>query len=58
VLVLLHHGQSIWNRDDPFTGWTDVDLSEQGKVEARAAGRRLATARFGFDICYTSLLSF
>jgi 2,3-bisphosphoglycerate-dependent phosphoglycerate mutase len=56
VLVLLRHGQSVWNRDDLFTGWTDVDLSEQGMVEAKTAGRHLAVAGFGFDICYTSLL--
>ena len=56
MLVLLRHGESIWNRDDLFTGWTDVDLSEQGMAEAKAAGRRLATAGFDFDICYTSLL--
>jgi 2,3-bisphosphoglycerate-dependent phosphoglycerate mutase len=56
VLVLLHHGQSVWNRDDLFTGWTDVDLSEQGMAEARAAGHRVAAAGFGFDICYTSVL--
>jgi 2,3-bisphosphoglycerate-dependent phosphoglycerate mutase len=56
VLVLLRHGQSVWNRDDLFTGWTDVDLTEQGMVEAKSAGRRLAAAGFSFDICYTSLL--
>jgi 2,3-bisphosphoglycerate-dependent phosphoglycerate mutase len=56
VLVLLRHGQSLWNRDDLFTGWTDVDLSEQGVAEAKAAGRRLAAAGFGFELCYTSVL--
>lgn len=56
MLVLLRHGQSEWNRDDLFTGWTDVDLSEQGIAEARAAGRRLAAAGFVFDLCFTSVL--
>lgn len=56
TLVLLRHGQSLWNKEDLFTGWTDVDLSEQGEKEARQAGRRLAAAGFGFDTCYTSVL--
>lgn len=56
MLVLLRHGQSVWNRDDLFTGWTDVDLSEQGVGEAKTAGRHLAVEGFSFDICYTSLL--
>ena len=56
TLVLLRHGQSVWNQQDLFTGWTDVDLSEKGVAEARAAGQRLAAAGFGFDICFTSVL--
>ncbi|MDR3518353.1 MAG: 2,3-diphosphoglycerate-dependent phosphoglycerate mutase [Azospirillaceae bacterium] len=55
-LVLLRHGQSVWNRDDLFTGWSDVDLTEAGVEEARRAGRQLAAARLGFDICHTSVL--
>ncbi|MBC8379006.1 MAG: 2,3-diphosphoglycerate-dependent phosphoglycerate mutase [Planctomycetes bacterium] len=55
-LVLLRHGQSIWNRENRFTGWTDVDLSEQGKTEAGEAGRILAQKGFGFDIAFTSVL--
>jgi 2,3-bisphosphoglycerate-dependent phosphoglycerate mutase len=55
-LVLLRHGQSTWNRDDRFTGWHDVDLSEQGIAEARSAGRLLAEAGIGFDLCFTSVL--
>ncbi|CAH2603263.1 2,3-bisphosphoglycerate-dependent phosphoglycerate mutase [Rhodovastum atsumiense] len=55
-LVLLRHGQSVWNKEDLFTGWTEVDLSEQGVDEARLAGKRLAAAKFGFDICFTSVL--
>jgi 2,3-bisphosphoglycerate-dependent phosphoglycerate mutase len=53
-LVLLRHGQSVWNKDNRFTGWTDVELSEQGVAEARAAGR--AMAGFEFDLCFTSVL--
>ncbi|MGC8525106.1 MAG: 2,3-diphosphoglycerate-dependent phosphoglycerate mutase [Acidibrevibacterium sp.] len=56
TLVLLRHGQSVWNRDNLFTGWTDVDLTEQGTAEARQAGERLAAAGFGFDACFTSVL--
>jgi 2,3-bisphosphoglycerate-dependent phosphoglycerate mutase len=55
-LVLLRHGQSQWNRDDRFTGWYDVDLSEQGVTEAKTAGRLLAEAGVGFDLCFTSVL--
>jgi 2,3-bisphosphoglycerate-dependent phosphoglycerate mutase len=55
-LVLLRHGESVWNRDNRFTGWTDVDLSEAGVAEARAAGRMLAAQGFDFDIAYTSVL--
>ncbi len=56
TLVLLRHGQSVWNKEDLFTGWTDVDLSEQGVAEAHAAGRALAAAGFRFDVAFTSVL--
>jgi 2,3-bisphosphoglycerate-dependent phosphoglycerate mutase len=55
-LVLLRHGESVWNRENRFTGWTDVDLSPQGVEEARAAGRLLKDAGLGFDLAHTSLL--
>ncbi len=55
-IVLLRHGESVWNRENRFTGWTDVDLSGAGVEEARAAGRLLAEARFAFDVAYTSVL--
>ena len=55
-LVLLRHGESVWNRENRFTGWTDVDLTPRGKEEARRAGRLLAEAGHTFDIAYTSLL--
>ena len=55
-LVLLRHGQSQWNLENRFTGWTDVDLTEQGVSEARAAARLLREHDFFFDIGYTSLL--
>jgi 2,3-bisphosphoglycerate-dependent phosphoglycerate mutase len=55
-LVLLRHGQSIWNRDNLFTGWTDVPLSEAGVAEAERAGRRLVDDGFQFDVCFTSYL--
>ncbi|MBF0306863.1 MAG: 2,3-diphosphoglycerate-dependent phosphoglycerate mutase [Alphaproteobacteria bacterium] len=56
ALVLLRHGQSVWNRDGLFTGWADVDLSEQGVEEARRAGRLLAAEGLEFDLCHTSVL--
>lgn len=56
TLVLLRHGESDWNRENRFTGWTDVDLSDRGVDEARRAGRLLADAGLGFDLAYTSLL--
>ena len=56
TLVLLRHGQSVRNKEDLFTGWTDVDLSEQGVEEARKAGRAMAAAGFCFDITFTSVL--
>lgn len=55
-LVLLRHGESIWNKENRFTGWTDVDLSEQGRQEAKTAGEALSKAGFSFDIAYTSVL--
>ena len=55
-LVLLRHGQSTWNQENRFTGWTDVDLSELGREEARAAGRLLRESGYVFDIAYTSVL--
>lgn len=55
-LVLVRHGESDWNRENRFTGWTDVDLSEQGLKEARAAGEVLKAEGFTFDVAYTSVL--
>jgi len=55
-LVLVRHGQSDWNQKNLFTGWTDVDLTEQGRQEAQQAGRTLADARIAFDIAFTSVL--
>lgn len=55
-LILLRHGQSLWNKENRFTGWYDVDLSEQGVQEARAAGRLLQEEGFEFDVAFTSVL--
>lgn len=55
-LVLLRHGESVWNKENLFSGWTDVDLSDQGKEEAREAGRELKAQGFTFDVAYTSVL--
>ena len=55
-LVLLRHGQSQWNLDNRFTGWHDVDLTDQGREEAKAAGRVLKENGFAFDQAHTSLL--
>jgi 2,3-bisphosphoglycerate-dependent phosphoglycerate mutase len=55
-LVLLRHGESTWNKENRFTGWTDVDLSERGREEAKEAGRLLKDAGFVFDIAFTSVL--
>ncbi len=55
-LVLLRHGESQWNLDNRFTGWTDVDLTENGCREARAAGELLKREGYAFDIAYTSVL--
>jgi 2,3-bisphosphoglycerate-dependent phosphoglycerate mutase len=54
--VLLRHGESTWNRENRFTGWTDVDLSEKGRLEAQEAGRLMAAEHFAFDVAYTSVL--
>ncbi len=55
-LVLVRHGQSIWNVENLFTGWTDVDLSELGRAEARAAGRQLPAEGIAVDVAHTSVL--
>ena len=55
-IILLRHGQSIWNRDRRFTGWSDVDLSPQGEKEAVLAGQLLKNAGYTFDACFTSEL--
>lgn len=56
-LVLIRHGQSEWNLSNQFTGWVDVDLSEKGVEEAKAAGRKLKEAGLEFDQAYTSVLT-
>jgi 2,3-bisphosphoglycerate-dependent phosphoglycerate mutase len=55
-VVLLRHGQSTWNLENRFTGWTDVDLTDQGREEAKQSGLLLKTGGFGFDIAFTSVL--
>ena len=55
-LILLRHGQSLWNLEDRFTGWTDIDLSNKGRAEAVEAGRRLVTSGIMPDFCFTSYL--
>jgi len=55
-IVLLRHGESIWNKENRFTGWTDVDLSEKGVQEANACGKLLKKEGFVFDLAYTSVL--
>ena len=55
-LVLLRHGESTWNKENRFTGWTDVDLSEKGRQEATEAGRLLKDGGYVFDIAFTSVL--
>lgn len=55
-LVLLRHGESTWNKENRFTGWTDVDLSERGVAEAHAAGRLLKREGYAFDLAFTSVL--
>ena len=56
-VVLLRHGESTWNKENRFTGWTDVDLSEKGREEAREAGRLMAAEGLSFDVAYTSVLT-
>ncbi len=56
TLVLVRHGESVWNKENRFTGWTDVDLTEKGADEAREAGRLLKAGGFTFDVVYTSVL--
>ena len=56
TLILIRHGQSTWNLENRFTGWTDVDLSAQGVQEAQAAGRLLRDGGYAFDLVYTSVL--
>ena len=55
-VVLLRHGESVWNKENLFTGWTDVDLSEKGREEAKESGRVLKEQGYAFDVAYTSLL--
>jgi 2,3-bisphosphoglycerate-dependent phosphoglycerate mutase len=55
-LVLIRHGESAWNRENRFTGWVDVGLSEKGLAEARAAGQALRKEGFTFDVAFTSVL--
>src|ERR687883_1631463 len=55
-LVLIRHGESDWNRENRFTGWTDVDLSEKGRAEAKAAGELLKKEGYVFDCAFTSVL--
>jgi 2,3-bisphosphoglycerate-dependent phosphoglycerate mutase len=55
-VVLLRHGESVWNKENLFTGWTDVDLSERGREEAQEAGRILLAQGYTFDVAYTSVL--
>ncbi len=54
TLVLIRHGQSAWNLENRFTGWWDVDLTDKGVAEAKAAGEMLAAKGFDFDLCFTS----
>ncbi|MDA0189755.1 MAG: 2,3-diphosphoglycerate-dependent phosphoglycerate mutase [Proteobacteria bacterium] len=55
-IVLLRHGESAWNKENRFTGWTDVDLTEQGLAEAKNAGRLMKEAGFAFDLAFSSVL--
>ncbi len=55
-LVLVRHGESVWNKENRFTGWTDVDLSEKGVEEAKKGGKVLLANHFNFKYCYTSYL--
>ena len=55
-VVLLRHGESVWNKENKFTGWTDVDLSEKGLAEAEQAGKTLLAEGYTFDVAFTSVL--
>ena len=55
-IVLLRHGESVWNKENRFTGWTDVNLSPQGVIEVRKAGINLKNQRVTFDMAFTSVL--
>ena len=55
-IVMVRHGESLWNKANRFTGWYDIGLSERGKVEAGEAGRMLKEKGYNFDVCYTSVL--
>jgi 2,3-bisphosphoglycerate-dependent phosphoglycerate mutase len=55
-IVLLRHGESVWNKENLFTGWTDVDLSDHGRIEAKRAGEVLKAEGFTFDVAFTSVL--
>jgi len=55
-IVLLRHGESIWNKENRFTGWTDVDLTNKGREEAAEAGKVLKKKGFVFDLAFTSVL--
>lgn len=55
-LCLVRHGQSLWNKQNKFTGWIDVDLTEEGKLEALKAGKFIKKEKYNFDIAYTSIL--
>jgi 2,3-bisphosphoglycerate-dependent phosphoglycerate mutase len=55
-IVLIRHGESIWNQENRFTGWTDVDLSDRGREEAKAAGRLLKSLGYTFDVAHVSML--
>lgn len=56
TLVLLRHGESTWNQENRFTGWTDVPLAPEGLAEAQTAGELLRDGKYDFDVCYTSVL--
>ena len=56
-IVFMRHGESVWNQENRFTGWTDVGLTAKGLGEAKAAGQLLAAQGYSFDIAYTSVLS-
>ena len=53
-LILVRHGQSVWNLEKKFTGWVDVDLTENGKSEAKKAGKLIKIKNINIDICYSS----